>query len=148
LLSADVTGIVTTEQEQRVPCYREDDEGVNEMAYGNFSNHPTWLVHLWMTNESHSYLEAITLTMEAIEGTCSSEYLTHQEEAERQLASVLEDSIDGQCFSELEGCSLASDLLSSAIQDVNWNQIARVLIDETGFFQAHSAGTSTPDVLG
>ena len=148
MLSADVTGTLTTEQEQRVPCFRENDEGANEMAYGNFSNHPTWLVHLWMTNESDSYLESITLTMEAIEGTCSSEYLTHQEEAERMLASVLEDSIDGQCFSELEGCSLASDLLSSAISEVNWNQIARVLIEETGVFEAISTGTSTPHVLG
>jgi len=74
------------------------------MSYNGWTNHETWCVSLWLANDTPAVADAATL-------------------AARQGPDALRDLTEGYIgLGALGGC-LASDLLTSALEEVNWQEI-------------------------
>lgn len=104
-----------------------------EKRYNGWTNYETWAVALWLGNEQTTcdYWAEIAeqCKAEAPEADqVESEIWTVAEAARFNLADQLKEDIESG--SPLEEASLYSDLLNSAIQEVNWNEIAASLLDE------------------
>ena len=97
-------------------------------TYNGFANYQTWAYRLWMMNEQESYDIALSMAREAIANPRKAEVWTAAEAAQY----TLEDSLRAQCeenMPELEAC-VWSDLLRSAVEDINWGEIASRLIED------------------
>lgn len=93
-----------------------------DKSYNGWSNYETWAVKLWMDNEYATYQDSRELAREVVE---------HPEVYGRgtyDLALILRERSD-QDRPEL-GASVWSDLLSSALSEVEWHEIAESLIEE------------------
>jgi hypothetical protein len=96
-------------------------------TYNGWTNYETWLVFTWLTNDcsSASYWES--QATEVWEATEAEEYLSKSEAARRELGFLLRDETDeGNPLAD--GASLYSDLLSAALSEVDWDDIADSLL--------------------
>ncbi len=101
--------------------------------FNGWSNHATWCVHLWLTNEEGDYRywreEAARHRKEAPrhenvrEGIWSVE-LTERAGLAEQMKSEIEEG------SPLEAASLFSDLLSATLSDVDWHEVAGAFLED------------------
>ena len=82
------------------------------MEYNGWKNYETWCVHLWITNESSSdrYWRDLAKKL-------------HLNDLAETLKAEIEDGAP-----KIEG--LYSDLLSAAISETDWYEIAEALKDE------------------
>ena len=97
-------------------------------TYNGFANYQTWAYRLWMMNEQESYDIALDMARNAIANPRTSEVWTPEQAAQY----TLEDDLKAQCeenMPELEAC-VWTDLLRSAVDDINWGEIARGLIED------------------
>ena len=105
-----------------------------DKIYNGWSNFETWDIHLWLTNEQDTYNLCRELARECIEqaSTCSQveEGIWQEVQARRfLLADRLRDHIEE--INPLVGnASLFSDLLGSAIQEVDWHEVADAFLEE------------------
>ena len=93
-----------------------------------FANYQTWAYRLWMMNEQESHETALNMARNAIANPRTSEVWTREQAAQY----TLEDNLKEQCeenMPELEAC-VWSDLLRSAVDDINWGEIAKGLIED------------------
>lgn len=88
------------------------------MSYNGWSNKPTWQVMLWIDN-TEGMREA---AQEAIRN--SGEDLYSQEQAAREF---VEEAMLNNITSK---SSLASDMLSYVLSEVNWEEVVRALEEE------------------
>jgi hypothetical protein len=93
--------------------------------YQGWTNHATWAVHLWLTNDEGTYLFCRRLAREAVNDADDCEQVDDGiwtvEEARRYL---LADSL-GEYLEELnplKDASLFSDLMTASLQDVNYEE--------------------------
>ena len=101
--------------------------------YNGWSNYPTWAVNLWLTNDegSDSYWRATAQEIvDEIKEELDEvpEWLTKEQYAAQELAERLKDEITEQV--RIEDAILASDLLSFALELVNWDEIASNWIED------------------
>ena len=92
------------------------------MSYSGWSNYETWAVKLWMDNEEGTYYEWRERTMTAWESS------DHDRDA---TARELEDALKlehEEAMPEIAG--VWSDLLTAALGEVDWHEIALALIDD------------------
>lgn len=93
-------------------------------TYNGYSNRETWNVQLWLANDEGLY----HTIREAWEDICRNydpeEDDDWAEEAERELATYLENLVCDEMY-PLD-CGLYADLLSSALAKVDWDEIAHV----------------------
>jgi hypothetical protein len=82
--------------------------------YNGWSNYETWLVKLWMDNDEISYHCYLQMARESINVY--------------ELSKELEQNFD-DCF-PLEKSSVYTDLLNSALKEVDWYEIAESLMEE------------------
>lgn len=83
--------------------------------YSGYTNYETWLVSLWIDNDQGLYNDVQELARENVD----SEY---------DLANAIKDFIEE--FNPLaENADMFSDLLQSALQNVNWQEIAENWIE-------------------
>jgi hypothetical protein len=103
-------------------------------TYNGWTNYETWLVNLWMDNEQGSqdyYREQAreiydeTASMAAISKPTG---LTVQESARMRFADWLKEHHE-ENRPEMPTCGVYYDLLSGALSEVNWDEIARHYID-------------------
>jgi hypothetical protein len=102
---------------------------MNEKEYNGWTNYETWAVALWMDNEqgSHTYWrqQAEECRRNAIEGDSI-------QERQRAARGVLADRIQEE-FEEAsplkEQTTLYSDLLTAALGEVDWQEIAEHLLE-------------------
>ena len=103
------------------------------MEYNGWSNYGTWCVKLWIDNEEGSYHAIRETARTAIEEAREDDpdggpLLTYKERAARILARELEDIVRDLFDLPVEG--LAGDLCGSALSDVNWDEIAKDIVED------------------
>ena len=96
---------------------------MNNRKYNGWNNYETWLVALWIDNEDGSYQYRCELVERVKE--------EHEEKDDQEycLASNLKDWIEEQ--NPLAECaSLFTDLINSALSEVDWQEIAENFLAE------------------
>jgi hypothetical protein len=102
-------------------------EKKHEKSYQGWTNYETWTVSLWLDNEEASYRywreAAATCRHEVGDstGVCDGTW-TVQEAAALMLADMLKREIG--TASPLQQPGMYSDLLSAALSEVNWQEVA------------------------
>lgn len=97
------------------------------MSYNGWTNYETWAAKLWMDNEEGSYRSWQDAAQEAYDDAESDSIDTREENAARVLAERIKEEIDDGA-PEVSG--MYSDLLSAAISEINFHEIAASLIEE------------------
>jgi hypothetical protein len=92
----------------------------DEKGYNGWTNYETWNVKLWIDNEEGSYHYWRDQVQETLEDK------QNRDDAVYAISKALKDEIEDQ-QPELSGCY--SDLLSAAISEVNWYEIAENWVD-------------------
>ena len=84
------------------------------MSYNGWSNYETWAVNLWLSNDEGSY----TYWKER------AEEVKDVYELSRELKSEIEQ------YNPLEEVSVYSDLLSAAISEIDFYEIAEAMLED------------------
>jgi hypothetical protein len=93
--------------------------------YNGWSNYETWLAALWIDNEGYAggsdeISESAREALRANDGD--------KDAAADEIADAIRNEIDEMWISQPAG--LATDLLRSAVEAVNWHEIARNYIEQ------------------
>ena len=104
-----------------------------EQRYNGWTNYETWAVALWLDNDENNCIYWASVADQCKAKATEAEQVaagtwTVYESARFSLAEQLKEDIESR--SPLEEASLYSDLLNSAIQSVNWDEIASAQLDE------------------
>ena len=84
----------------------------HESTYNGWTNKPTWLVHLWLTNDYGLYHTTLAV-------------LEHAHDREAALRELVEEL----CALE-DSAGLLADLLGWALAIVNWREVADAFAEE------------------
>jgi len=104
------------------------DKG-GDTRYNGWKNYETWNVKLWMDNDSGSQSYWNERATEIAKEAKKSQYLTKKEEATRTLADELKEyHEENNPLSDQP--STYSDLLGSALSNVDWREVAESLLEE------------------
>jgi hypothetical protein len=96
--------------------------------YNGWSNYETWNLALWIGNEENSYNYWRDQSREAFKDVAEvREGFTRHEEAAFVLADALKADIT-ENTPELSG--FYGDILTAALSDVNWYEIAKSWVDD------------------
>ena len=101
---------------------------MSDNTYNGWTNYETWVVKLWMDNEqsSQEYWAEEAATY-AGRTDPSDDLETRKDEVVYELAKILQSTHEE---SKPETTGVFADLLSSAIDSVNWREIAHSMVDE------------------
>jgi hypothetical protein len=99
-----------------------------DKTYNGWTNYETWAVNLWMDNSEGDQRYVRELASEAWHEATATEYSTRQQEAVYNLASRLKDMHD-EVLPEAIQNTVYADLLNSALDRVNWHEIASALLE-------------------
>jgi hypothetical protein len=99
-------------------------------AYNGWTNYETWLVNLWLDNDSGSYAYVREMAEEARTNPERNEFaeggfLSPAYTLGRQVKDYVEELLDPQTSES----GLASDLITAALSEVNWTEIATAALD-------------------
>ncbi len=87
-----------------------------DRGYNGWSNYETWAVSLWLEQDPSLTQEIVDRVQEDDDERAS--------EVAQQLKSRISEN------NPLSGNSLYSDLLNASLSEVNWQEIAEILLDE------------------
>lgn len=103
-----------------------------EEGYNGWTNYETWNVALWIGNEQDTDRQSREMAQEAWDESdgpstyakfTGKEIFTREENAAYLLEKRIRDWVKSEMVPDL-GASMASDLLSAALSEVNWREIA------------------------
>jgi hypothetical protein len=100
----------------------------SDKTYNGWTNYETWSVALWIDNNQGSYSLSRSIAQDAWDEAKADRILTREERARYDLSEALKNWIEEG--SPLDDASLYSDLLSTALSEVNWDEIASHYLDE------------------
>lgn len=115
---------------QRLTQWRnQPPEAVKPTDYQGWRNYETWLANLWQTNdrETYSYCQELArnvLSKFPVEGNG---VFTQRQAAAVELAELLKEESQPE---EAGCCSFFTDLLNSALAEIDWYEIATYFLDE------------------
>ena len=98
-------------------------------TYNGWTNYETWAVKLWMDNEQSSYTYWQERTEEICRDAVADEFVDERTRARIDLAAALKYEHEDATPEAVYG-TVFGDLLSAAMHDVNWHEIAEAMIDE------------------
>ena len=102
---------------------------MTEQGYNGWANYETWCVNLWLSNDQGTQEHCEEMAQDAWDNAEGGKYLTRLEVATRALAGMLRDEQE-EAASELTGnSSMFSDLLTAALGEVNWDEIAKAFLE-------------------
>lgn len=115
------------------------------MSHQGWTNYETWAVALWIDNEEGSQSHWAERAGECwAEAEYPEEIHTRSEAARYALADELKETItDGNPL--LDTNSLYSDLLTAAIGEANWGEIANSLLDDLDGYESFDYRTGGQD---
>lgn len=93
-----------------------------DQSYQGYSNHSTWAVALWVDNDAGLYEERKRVVHNSTPIGCP------ESRKRGPVADALKDWIENM-MPDL-GATLWADLLTAAIGDVDWLELAQMWIDE------------------
>ena len=96
--------------------------------YEGWVNYKTWAVNLGLANDYGSYQYWQESARECAEDATADRIFTRRENAVKALAERLKNEIEEG--SPIEDASLYSDLLTAALSDVDWHEIAESWIED------------------
>ena len=99
------------------------------MTYNGYTNYQTWCVNLWLNNEEDTYRYWVAETVDVWKHAKPDDVLTRLGVANRELASRLRDVVESGNPLQANP-SMYSDILTSALQEVNWQEIASAMLEE------------------
>jgi hypothetical protein len=100
---------------------------INDRKYNGWSNYETWNVKLWMDNDEGQYNYWRGRAEQAIEESEARDSFTRSEVAALLLADELKLE-HTENMPEVTGTY--SDLLSGALSDVDWYEIANSIVED------------------
>lgn len=103
--------------------------------YNGWTNYETWAVALWIDNEPCSYAVRQDLAREAWDEAEDSRTGCRSTNARIALVDSLKAWVDDEMIPDL-GATLAADLLSGAVSEVDWREIADNFLDETEGYES------------
>lgn len=111
----------------------QKNTNTDDKKYNGWTNYETWAVGLWIDNDQATYNYWREETTRHIRQAAKDEMVkrgiyTAQESARYNLAQQLKDELS-EAAPNL-GASVYSDLLSSALEEVNWTELAESHISE------------------
>ena len=102
---------------------------MNEKTYNGWSNYETWVTNLWLTNDENTYIQCREIAEAAFAGARSSETLTRPARYRLDFADALKELVSaGHPLQDSPG--LYSDLLTGALKEVNWLEIASSMFED------------------
>jgi len=122
----------------RTDTPRDGNDGSPESvrsSYNGWSNYETWAVNLWLTNEQGIYNFCRGLARRAVRDAPECEQVregiwTVEVAKKFLLADQLKSSVEDM-NPLTDKASMFTDLLNAAISEVNWDEIATALLDDT-----------------
>jgi hypothetical protein len=109
---------------------------MTDQTYNGWTNYETWLVNLWMDNEQGSQEFFREQAREIYDEAEAKPYLTRDWVAIHRFADYLKEHHE-ENRPEMPTCGVYYDLLSGALSEVNWDEIARHYIDAIVEEEAH-----------
>lgn len=106
-----------------------------DRTHQGWTNYETWAVNLWISNEERSHLRWSEAAQDHYEAAVSRAATREEwtETAARALADQLKDTFETDAEAMLEAGkgsgTVWADLLGSALEEVNWGEIARSYIE-------------------
>lgn len=96
--------------------------------YNGWTNYETWCGNMWLSNDEGTYIATRELAQE-MHGDGEN---IDADDAVRDLAEALEAYVDEmpEVTAVTETASFVSDLLSAALGEVDWREIAENLLSE------------------
>lgn len=99
-----------------------------DKTYNGWTNYETWNVKLWMDNDEGSYRYWQDAAQDVYDEAEADDTFTRNERATLDLSDRLKSEFE-ESAPDL-GASCWSDLLTAALSEVNWHEIAEHLIDD------------------
>ena len=96
-------------------------------GYNGWTNYETWACKLWIDNDEGSYRYWGARAQDAWDNAEAHSVFTKEQDAAHTLADELREEIE-QGAPQLEG--MYADLLTSAISEINWREIAENLLED------------------
>lgn len=135
-LVADLQHLLTVEDIDVVNVFnlaRSHYQVEKPKTYEGWNTYETWAVSLWLNNDWSSYSTCRSLASEArrhaVQDTRVTDGLwTAKQAARSTLAQLLQELVEEG--SPLTDATLYSDLIRSALSEVDWSQIAESLLEE------------------
>jgi hypothetical protein len=98
------------------------------VSYNGWTNYETWAVALWIDNDESYQNRARDWAAECTEAAAECEQTrsgvwTLEEARRYALADTLKAWVESDLLPDL-GATLAADLLSAAVSEVSWNEVA------------------------
>ena len=102
---------------------------MNEKAYNGWSNYETWVTNLWLTNDESTYSQCRDLAEAAFAAARPSATLTRGERYRRDFADARKELVSAEHPLQ-DSPGLYSDLLTGAMREINWLEIASSMFEE------------------
>ena len=100
-----------------------------EKKYNGWSNYETWNINLWLTNDQGTEAYINDLAQTAIDNAEADKDFTKKEDATTALSESIQQYIE-ENNPLAEDSSLYSDLLTTAIQEADFYEIAEAWLSE------------------
>ena len=105
-----------------------------DTSYNGWKNYETWCVNLWLTNEEPMYRLCRSLAAEARESAPDCRQVQENiwqadEAATFLLADRLKEYVE-QNNPLADSPTMFSDLLSAALSEVDWHEVANAFLEE------------------
>jgi hypothetical protein len=102
-----------------------------DRSYNGFRNYETWLVSFWIDNDQSQQEYWQEQSQDAYSDARAREHATRKEDAKYHLADALKGWHEEQAeeFNGIGG-TVFLDLITSALSEVDWDQIAENMLEE------------------